>query len=198
MFEQSLQTKVFRRRLICVRSDPPGSAPPAGSSDCAVCCCNSPAGLRQVAGEDCADTAESCSPAHSAACGRSPARDPRERSWKKENEHYSHLQMFRAGEFITCQHMIQHAFMLPFKHSICPPNATFLFNLHVGPKQHTVDRAGNAEIISLLEKWDDGHECALVKQYTKPAGLDRESLWTITITILVSRPLSVALDAQAC
>lgn len=181
MFERSLQTKVSRRRLICVRSEPPGSAPPAGSSDCAVCCCNSPAGLRRVAGEDCADTAESCSPAHSAACGRSPARDQRERSWKtetdreRENEHHIRLQMFRAGEFITCQHMIQHALMLPFEHSICPPNATFLFNLHVRPKQHTVDRAGNAEIIRLLEEWDDRHEYALVKQYTKPAGLDRES-----------------------
>lgn len=74
------------RRIICVRSEPPGSAPPDGSSDCAVCCCNSAAGRRRVAGGGCADTAESCSPARSAACGRSPATDQRERSWHTQRE----------------------------------------------------------------------------------------------------------------
>lgn len=90
------------RRIICVRSEPPGSAPPDGFSDCAVCCCNSAAGRRRVAGGGCADTAESCSPARSAACGRSPATDQRERSWHTERTNITLASKLR---FITWSSM---------------------------------------------------------------------------------------------
>lgn len=145
-------------------SGAPAAEPPDDSSTCRVCCCSSAAGLTSASHAGPAGLAARNSPERSEERGRTPATGRCEEFCRKilfssssiinnlNNSGHTPFKLYKKkkkkgdSDFwrLFCQRCV-----VPSEDTVGLPHAAIICHLHVGPKQHAVNRPCNSKVIRL-------------------------------------------------